>query len=324
MSQNVLVVASVQQGRVKRSTFEVLTRAREIAARTGGELHACLVHPDAASFAPDLYRYGAATVHVVSTDAAEPHMNEPVLAALDQVIRQMEPRLVVFPSTEAVKDVLGALAVRAGAAVLPDVSSFDVDGREVVAERPVMAAKKIADTKADADLVFVSVRSGSYEAAESPVDGRVNEVDFSFDDSSMTQTLREIARAAGDSVDLSEARVVVAAGRGVRDEEGKRLVEQLAEVFGAGIGASRAVVENGLFPASAQIGQTGKVVSPELYFAIGISGAIQHVAGMANSRVIVAINKDADAPIFDIATYGLVGDLYQILPPLIEELGNAV
>lgn len=324
MSQNVLVVASIQQGRVKRSTFEVLTRARQIAEDSGADLEACVVHPDAASFAADLHAYGAATVHTVTMDAAEPLVNTPVTEAVVRVIEKTHPRLVVFPSSEAVKDVLGAIAVRTGAAVLPDVSSFGLEGDDVVAERPVMAAKKIADTRSDADLVLVSVRSGSYEAAESPVEGSVNEIDFSYDASSIAQTLREIVRVAGDTVDLSEARVVVAAGRGVRDEEGKRLVEQLADLFGAGIGASRAVVESGLFPASAQIGQTGKVVSPDLYFAIGISGAIQHVAGMSNSRVIVAVNKDADAPIFEIATYGLVGDLYDVLPPLIEGLRDAV
>lgn len=324
MSQNVLVVASIQQGRIKRSTFEVLTRARQVADDSGGRLEACVIHPDAASLAGDLHAFGATTVHTVTADAVEPHMNTPVTEAIVRVIEKAQPRLVVFPSSEAVKDVLGALAVRTGAAVLPDVSSFGLQGGVVVAERPVMAARKIAETRTDADLVLVSVRSGSYEAAESPVEGSINEIEFSFDQSSLSQTLREIVRVAGDTVDLSEARVVVAAGRGVRDEDGKRLVEQLADLFGAGIGASRAVVENGLFPASAQIGQTGKVVSPELYFAIGISGAIQHVAGMANSRVIVAVNKDADAPIFDIATYGLVGDLYDVLPPLIEGLRDAV
>ena len=143
------------------------------------------------------------------------------------------------------------------------------------------------------------------------------------DASSLKQTLREIVSAAGGGVDLADATVVVAAGRGVRDEAGKALVQELAEVTGAAIGASRAVVEMGLFPPEAQIGQTGKVVAPDLYFAVGISGAIQHVAGMTGSRTIVAINKDADAPIFDVATYGIVGDLHQVLPPLIQALREA-
>jgi electron transfer flavoprotein alpha subunit len=145
-------------------------------------------------------------------------------------------------------------------------------------------------------------------------------VDFQFDAGGLRQTLREVVGAATGAVDLNEARVVVAAGRGVKDEAAKALVEALAEVTGAAIGASHAVVEKGMFPATAQIGQTGKVVSPELYFAVGISGAVQHVAGMNNSRVIVAVNQNADAPIFDVATYGIVGDLYQVLPPLIEEI----
>jgi electron transfer flavoprotein alpha subunit len=147
-------------------------------------------------------------------------------------------------------------------------------------------------------------------------------VAIDFDAGAVRQSLREVVRGSAGTVDLSEARVVVAAGRGVRDEEGKRLVEDLARVTGAAIGASRAVVDMGLFPATAQVGQTGKVVSPELYFALGISGAIQHTAGMSNSRTIVAVNKDADAPIFKVATYGIVGDLHKVVPVLVRELGG--
>jgi len=203
---------------------------------------------------------------------------------------------------------------------LPDVSSFSFDGDAVVCERPVMAAKKMAETRSAHPLVFVSVRSGSYEVTAAPVDGSVEALSVPMNAETLGLTLREIVRTASDTVDLSEANVVVAAGRGVRDESGRDLVQELASITGAAIGASRAVVETGLFPATAQIGQTGKVVSPDLYFAVGISGAIQHVAGMSNSRIIVAINKDADAPIFDVATYGLVGDCFQILPLLNAEL----
>ncbi|HEX8297591.1 MAG TPA: electron transfer flavoprotein subunit alpha/FixB family protein, partial [Rubricoccaceae bacterium] len=259
----------------------------------------------------------------------EQHLNTPVVDALAAVVERARPAVVAFPSSEGVKDVLGALAARLDAPALPDVARFDLtaDGA-VEALRPVMAAKFLARVRAELSPeegapVLVSVRSGSYQAEEAPVESRVEAVPFAFDAGTLKQTLREVLTSAGGTVDLSEASVVVAAGRGVRDEEAKRLVEELAAVTGAAIGASRAVVETGMFPATAQIGQTGKVVSPTLYFAVGVSGAIQHVAGMANSRVIVAINKDADAPIFKSATYGLVGDLYKILPALIEELKRA-
>jgi electron transfer flavoprotein alpha subunit len=320
----ILVVAAVQDGRIKRSSLEVLSRAREVASGLGVPCHAVVLHPKASDFAAELHEYGAAKVFTVSDPIFSTHVNTPVLQGLQAVCAQASPRIVAAASTEAVKDVLGALAVRWDAAVLPDVASFSATADTVSGERPVMAAKMMADTSTNHPRVLVTVRSGSYEATKSPVDGSVQPVDFAFDKDSMTQTLREVIRSSTDSVDLSEASVVVAAGRGVRDETGRELVQDLASTLGAAIGASRAVVETGLFPATAQIGQTGKVVSPDLYFAIGISGAIQHAAGMMNSRVIVAVNKDPDAAIFQYATYGLVGDLFKILPLLTEELKSAV
>lgn len=318
-----LVYLAVQEGRVKRSSLEVLTRVRALAEAGGHTVAAAVVAPDAQAHVETAGRYGARQVYTVAHAVFAQPLNTPLLAALEAVAAAAQPRLVAFASSEQVKDVLGALAVRLDGAALPDVSAFRLTDGGVEATRPVMAAKILARTEARATPVLVSVRSGSYEAAEAPTTPDVVEVPFDFDAGSLRQTLREIVRTTGDAVDLSEARVVVAAGRGVRDEAGRALVEELAGVFGAALGASRAVVESGLFPATAQVGQTGKVVAPDLYFAVGISGAIQHVAGMANSRVIVAINKDADAPIFKYATYGLVGDLYKILPPLIDELKQA-
>jgi len=318
------VYLSVHDARIKRSSLEALSRAREVGKASGMAVEAAILHSAAAEMASVAHAHGASKVFCMANPIFDSHLNAPLIAGLSKVIKMSSPRAVVMASTEGVKDVLGALAIRTDAAVLPDVASFYVTSDEVTCERPVMAAKLLASTTSTHPLVFISVRSGSYEVSEGETVGTVEEVAFDFDEATLGATLREIVQTTGDTVDLSEANVVVAAGRGVRDESGKALVDELASITGAAIGASRAVVETGLFPATAQIGQTGKVVSPELYFAVGISGAIQHVAGMNNSRVIVAINKDADAPIFDVATYGLVGDCFKILPVLNAELRKII
>ena len=320
----ILAYVALQNGKPTRSSLETLTRARAVAAERGADLTAVVLTADDPSGAvAEAGRYGAATVYAVRDAAFAEPLNAPALAALAAVVERARPSVVVFPSTEGVKDVLGALAVRVNGAVLPDVARFawGADGA-VEAHRPVMAAKFLARVRAENASpeapVLVSVRSGSYEAAEAPVAANVVDVPLAFDGAGQRATLREVVRSAAGAVDLSDARVVVAAGRGVKDEAAKQLVLDLADALGAAVGASRAVVEVGLFPATAQIGQTGKVVSPDLYVGVGISGAVQHVAGMANARVIVAINQNPDAPIFGVATYGIVGDLYKVLPPFIE------
>jgi len=318
-----LVYLSVQDGKVKRSSLEALTRSKQLSDTTGNAVEAVILGSAAESLAIVAGRHGASKVYTVSDPIFDSHLNAPLVSGLATVLSHVSPSIFVAASTESVKDVLGSLAIRCNAAVLPDVASFLISDGKVSAQRPVMAAKMMASAHSSHDLTFVTIRSGSYEAVEAPVSEETEAVDFEFDASTLGLTLKEIVQTTGDTVDLSEANVVVAAGRGVRDEEGRALIEELAGITGAAIGASRAVVETGLFPATAQIGQTGKVVSPELYFAVGISGAIQHVAGMSNSRVIVAINKDADAPIFDVATYGLVGDCFKILPLLNAELKKA-
>jgi len=319
----ILVYISVQSGRVKRGSLEVLTRCREIASANGHSLHALIAHPDAGTLAGEVSRFGPDHIYTIDDSSLAEHRNAELVAALSSCIRQSEPFLVALASTEATKDVLGSLAIETGASVIPDVAGFSVDGTDVSADRPVLAAKYLVSVSTRAELTLISVRSGAYQPAESPIDSEVVAIDMSRESSSPAYVLREILAAASGGVDLSEAETVVAAGRGVKDEEGKALVLELADTLGAAIGASRAVVENGLFPATSQIGQTGKVVSPDLYIAVGISGAIQHVAGMLNSRTIIAVNKDPEAPIFRYATYGLVGDLYKILPALTDAMKEA-
>lgn len=316
----VLTHIAVRNGAVQRGSLEVLTRCREIARGGGHRLAAVILDPEATSYAEKAAEYGAETVYAVEDPIFEEPLNAPLVVALAAVIEQVDPALVAFASSEAVQDALGVLAVRTEAAAFPEVASFELVDGQVEVVRPVLAAKILSRDRSEADRTLVSVRTGAYEAVPEPADTSVEQVDFSFDRSSLRQQVREVVTAATDTVDLAEAPVVIAAGRGVRDEEGEALVKELASLLDAAIGASRPVVENGRFPATAQVGQTGKVVAPDLYIALGISGAIQHTAGMKESRVIVAINKDPNAPIFDIATYGLVGDLYEIVPLLIDEL----
>ncbi|SHE96702.1 electron transfer flavoprotein alpha subunit apoprotein [Fodinibius roseus] len=313
---------AISDGTIKRSSLEVLSYLRQQADTHGHDAEAVIIDAAASDFVEQVRQYGASKIYTVEDPVFKNHINTPLLKALALVMDKADPYLFAFASTEGTKDILGALAANQDAAVLSDVSAFELTGDGIKATRPVMAAKILSENEARGDKILISVRSGSYEANPKGADGEVVNIDFSIDENEIQATLREIIGASGDKVDLSEAETIVAAGRGTRDEEGQRLVTELASVLNASIGASRALTEAGILDPSLQIGQTGKVVSPRLYIAVGISGAIQHVAGMASSKVIVAINKDPEAPIFDIADYGIVGDLYKVLPPFIEELKN--
>lgn len=323
---SLLTYVEVRNGHVRPSSLEVLSRCRQIAAERGEAVAAAVVDADPSSCVDALARYGASIIYAVrhpifARPAAVP--TTPILtAALARIADAASASVLVLPSSESVRELLGALSIRLRAPALPDVASFEVQEDAVEALRPVLAGKFLARVRAEGDPVLVSVRSGSYAASEAPVGTTVRDVAFDPVEGTFGLSLRRAATGAEGARDLSEARAVVAAGRGVRDEAGKKLIEELAEALGAAIGSSRPVVESGLFPATTQVGQTGKVVAPDLYVAVGISGAIQHVAGITNSRTIVAINKDPDAPIFRCATYGIVGDLYEVVPRLIAALGR--
>jgi len=317
---NLLTYISVTDGKIKRASLEVLSRCNEIAEKNGLTSAAIVISDDVTTVVEKLKAYGPSMIYTIEDPIFKNHLNTPLLKALAVAMEKIKPDVLAFASTEGSKDILGALAANMDAAALADVSEFDWSGDMMKAKRPVMASKIISAVEAKGSPVILTVRSGSYDVVEKYSDAGVESIPFSMDKSELKQTLKEIITASGDKIDLSEAETVIAAGRGVKDEEGRKLIDELAAVLNAGIGASRALTESGDYDPSLQIGQTGKVVSPQLYIAVGISGAIQHVAGMANSKVIVAINKDPDAAIFEIADYGLVGDLYKILPPFIEEL----
>ena len=315
-----LTYISVKDGKIKRSSLEVLSRCVELAAENGHQAAAIVIDPDASSYAEELKKYGPEKIYTIKDPIFKNHLNTPMIRALSLAMEKIDPIVLAMASTEGTKDILGALAANQNAASLADMSEFELTDSGVKGKRPVMAAKIVANVEAESYPVLLTVRAGSYDVNEAETDASVENIDYSFSDDELQITLKEILSASGDKIDLSEAEAVVSAGRGVKDEEARNMVSELASLLNAGIGASRALTEAGDYDPSLQIGQTGKVVAPQLYIAIGISGAIQHVAGMANSKVIVAINKDPDAPIFDIADYGIVGDLYKVLPPFIEEI----
>jgi len=315
-----LTYIAIAEGKIKRSSLEVLSYCVKLADENDHESAALIIDPDPEKYTDTVKKYGPSKIYTIQDPIFKNHLNTPLLKALSVAMDEVNPRLTAFASTEGTKDILGALAANREAAALPDVSSFELTDKGVKAVRPVMASKINSEVRAEGESVLVSVRAGSYDLNEKEADTSIETIDFGFDESELRITLREIITSSSERIDLAEAETIVAAGRGAKDEEGQKLVSELASLLNAGIGASRALTEAGVYDPSLQIGQTGKVVSPQLYIGIGISGAIQHVAGMANSKVIVAINKDPDAPIFDIADYGIVGDLYKVLPPFIEEI----
>ena len=345
-----LHLLTVQNGGIKRSSLEVLSRGRELVDSMGenggegskAELHAVVCSPevagwDEAKWNAEIGVYGVDTVWSATDEAFKEHNNQALLSAVQKAHARAtnngsKASVVAMASTEGAKDIIGALSMRLGASVIADVSEFEVsadaDGVQLNATRPVMASKAQTQVQATGLHVMVSVRSGSYGVLDNGDGGQKvgtpihQPVSIKDADSKLHTQIREIITAAADTIDLNEAEAIVAAGRGVKDEAAKALVAELAGVLNAGIGASRALTEAGMYDPSVQIGQTGKVVSPQLYIAVGISGAIQHVAGITNTKVIVAVNKDADAPIFEVADYGIVGDLYEVLPALIAEINQ--
>lgn len=314
----ILVIADQKNNRIKKSTLEVISEAARLAEKHSMQLVAAVAGTQIAQEAELLGHYGASKVYVAENEMFGQYLNPPFVAAFAEIIEQVKPKLVLAPTSEGVKDFLPGLVARTGAAGIMDCSEVMLEGDTVKVNRPLMAAKAKSTVQSNADLVLLSIRSGSFNRSEpdKSKSAQIVKIDVTVPD--IKQVFKELLAVASDRVSLDEASVVVTAGRGVKDADGVALIEKLADAFGGAVGATRALTEQGIAPATLQIGQTGKVVTPELYIACGVSGAVQHTAGMANSKVIVAINKDAEAPIFNIADYGLVGDLFVIVPKLIE------
>lgn len=316
---DVLAVLEQRDGAVKNVSHEVLGAARGLADAVGGAVHAVLIGPAGVS-GDGLGRFGADTVQVAAHDGLGRYQADRYAHIATERAQAGDYAAVILAATAMGKDLGPRLAARLECPLATDVTSIRRDGA-ILVTRPVYSGKAIYTLKITATPCVISIRPNVFALVETASGGVLESIPVSADDAASaratTVDVKEPERAA---LDVAEASIIVSGGRGLKDPENFNLVAALAEAVGGAVGASRAVVDAGWRPHAEQVGQTGKTVSPNLYFAIGISGAIQHLAGMRTAKVIVAINKDRDAPIFKIADYGIVGDLFEIVPKLTEEI----
>jgi electron transfer flavoprotein alpha subunit len=316
-------LAESRSGELRKVAFETVTAARQAAdASGGGEVHALVIGaPGIAARAEALGRYGADVVVAVEDPALERYSPEVFTATAAERLRSGQYRAAFFSASAQGRDLAPRIAARLGLALASDVTAFEVRDDVVLAQHPAYTGKVIVTLRLSGAPAILSLRPGAIPAAEQPRAGRVERAAAGADPASARVVVTELVQQTAATLDLGEAPVIVSGGRGLRAAEHFKLVEDLAAAFGnAAVGATRAVTDDGWRPATDQIGQTGRLVSPDLYVAVGISGAIQHLAGMRTAKTIVAINKDKDAPIFKVADYGIVGDLFEIVPRLTEEV----
>jgi electron transfer flavoprotein alpha subunit len=316
---NVLVFAESRGAALRKVALEAVTAARALAdASGGGEVHAVIAGPSGIGAAAEqLGKHGADVVYVVEHAGLANFERESIAATVADRAKQGGYRAVVLGFSTQGRDLGPRLAARLDAPIASDVTEISVAGDAITVKHPGYANKVIVTLTLSGSPVVLSVRPGAYTAKEAARSARTESIQPAADPSAARVVVKQVVEGAKGRPDLGEAPVIVAGGRGLKAAENFKLVEELADAFGnAAVGATRAVTDDGWRPHSDQIGQTGRQVSPQLYVAIGISGAIQHLAGMRTSKTIVAINKDKDAPIFKVADYGIVGDVLEVVPAL--------
>jgi electron transfer flavoprotein alpha subunit len=323
MAQGILIVAEQREGELRKISFELVSEGRRLADKMGHSVTAILLGSHIKEEAAVLGKYGADRVIVADDERLATYTTDAYVSVLEQLIRASEPAIILLGASVQGKDMAGRLAARLGVGMAQDCVAFSVENSNLIARRPIYAGKAYATvTFRDSSPQMATARPNVFELNE-PDDSRPVEVigaEFNLDDSQLKTNAVESIRETGGKADLTEAERIVSGGRGMKGPENYVILEELADLIGATVGASRSAVDAGWRPHSDQVGQTGKVVSPNLYIACGISGAIQHLAGMGTSKYIVAINKDPDAPIFQKADYGVVGDLFEVIPALIGEI----
>ena len=316
MAKGVWIVAEQRDGALRKISFELASTARKLADQTGDEVGAILLGSGIESLAAELGKYGVDKVFVGDNAAMEPYITEAHAAVVAKVVKENDPAILLLGASVQGKDLSARVAAKLATGLATDCTDVKIDGGKLVAIRPMYAGKCFGEVVTSTTPQMASLRPNVFPVAENAKAGTVVKVDAVVDAASIKSKILEIQKDTSGKVDLTEAMVIVSGGRGMKGPEGYPILEELADVLKGCVGASRAAVDAGWRPQKDQVGQTGKVVSPNLYIACGISGAIQHLAGMSSSKYIVAINKDAEAPIFTKADYGVVDDLFKVVPEL--------
>lgn len=317
MSRNVLVIAEAKEGRLRNVTFETIAAGKTIA--NGGKISVAALGSSAASYSNELAHYGADEIILIQNKELDQYTPDGYAQALTALIRDLQPDAILLGHTAIGKDIAPRVAARLGLGLITDCTQIEADGDEITFIRPIYAGKAFQKKRFTEGTLFATVRPNNIAPLDPDASRTASQREFSVEIKELRSLIKEVVKKAASGVDLSEAKIIVSGGRGVKSAEGFKPLQELADVLGGAVGASRGACDAGYCDYSLQIGQTGKVVTPDLYIACGISGAIQHLAGMSNSKVIVAINKDPEAPIFQIADYGIVGDLFEVVPMLTEE-----
>lgn len=314
---NILVIGEHQDGKVKKVTQELVTKAAELAGQAGGEVDVILVGHGLQNPA-ELGSFGAKKVYVVDNPKLEKYNTEGVVKVISELSNEIKPSIILGTASPLGKDLLPRLSARLNAGLAADCTDLKIEGGKLVATRPLYSGKAFVDVKFESDVQIASARPNSF-VAKAAGGANAEVVQKNIDPGELRAVMKEIIQGKSDKADLTEAGIIVSGGRAMKSADNFKILQELADVIGATVGASRAAVDSGYAAHDMQVGQTGKVVNPNLYIAAGISGAIQHLAGMRTSKVIVAINKDPEAPIFTKADYGIVGDLFQVVPLLTQE-----
>lgn len=324
MSNTILVVAEQREGKLNRVSFETIAAAQSIAKQTGWQVEVVLPGSGVSALAGELAQKAVAKVYALESDALAAYTSDAYVQALHAFIAEKQPALVLFPHTYQVRDFAPRLALALDRTLISDSIGYKYEGGKLLFTRQMFQGKFAADVSFAGDgpwlatLQIGAFRGDSAEAGTAPVETVAAKVE-----QAPRVQPHEVFQEAKQAVDLSQADVIVAVGRGIKEQKNMALAEDLAKTLGGEVAASRPICDNGWLPLERQIGSSGQTVAPKLYFALGISGAIQHIVGMKGSKTIVAINKDPEAPIFEIADVGLVGNLFDLVPAVTEEIKKA-